>query len=225
MTMASTLRIIRWSAAALIGVVVLGVAMLEFGPHLGFRHQEQAVADDLPAGTMANVGASIGGPFNLIDHNGRPVTDAAYRGRWMLVFFGYTNCPEDCPLTLQKMASALDALGPLADRIAPLFITVDPAHDTPDRLTSYLANFGSRIIGLTGSSEQIAAAAKVYRVYYSPVEHEQSGVDLVDHSTFLYLMNPSGALDVLVRPTISADQLAAALRVRLSSQKQTARAG
>ena len=174
---------------------------------------------------MANVGASIGGPLNLIDHNGRPVTDAAYRGRWMLVFFGYTNCPEDCPLTLQKMASALDALGPLADRIAPLFITVDPVQDTPEKLAGYLANFGSRIIGLTGSSEQIAAAARAYRVYYSPVDHEQSGVDLLDHSTFLYLMNPSGALDVLVRPTISADQLAAALRVRLSSQKQAVRAG
>jgi cytochrome oxidase Cu insertion factor (SCO1/SenC/PrrC family) len=99
------------------------------------------------------------------------------------------------------------------------------AHDPPDRLAGYLANFGSRIIGLTGSSDQIAAAAMAYRVYYSPVEHEQSGVDLVDHSTFLYLMNPIGALDVLVRPNISADQLAAALRARMSSQKQTARAG
>jgi cytochrome oxidase Cu insertion factor (SCO1/SenC/PrrC family) len=174
---------------------------------------------------MINPGPRIGGPFNLIDHKGRPVTDAVYRGRWMLVFFGYTNCPEDCPLTLQKMASALDALVPFADRIALLFITVDPAHDTPDRLAGYLTNFESRIIGLTGSSEQIAAAAKAYQLYYSPVEHEQSGVDLVDHSTFLYLMNPTDALDLLVRPTITADQLAAALRVRLSSQKQTARAG
>jgi protein SCO1 len=213
----TTSGIMRWTAAALSGLIVLGVAFLEFGPELGFRHQDRAVADDPPAGTMVNVGAPIGGPFNLIDHHGRPVTDAAYRGRWMLVFFGYTNCPEDCPLTLQKMASALDALGPLADRIAPLFITVDPAHDTPDRLAGYLANFGSRIIGLTGSGDQIAAAAKAYRVYYSPVEHEQSGIDLVDHSTFLYLLNSGGTLDVLVRPTISADQLAAALRARLSS--------
>ncbi len=221
MTMVSTLRIIRWSAVVLIGLIVLGLAFLEFGPELGFRHQEEVVAVDPPAGTMINPGPRIGGPFNLNDHKGRRVTDAVYRGRWMLVFFGYTNCPEDCPLTLQKMASALDALGPLADRIAPLFITVDPAHDTPDRLAGYLANFGSRIIGLTGSSDEIAAAAKAYRVYYSPVEHEQSGVDLVDHTTLLYLMNPSGALVVLVRPTISADQLAAALRARLSSQKQT----
>jgi cytochrome oxidase Cu insertion factor (SCO1/SenC/PrrC family) len=138
----------------------------------------------------------------------------------MLVFFGYIDCPDDCPLTLQKIATALDALGPLADRIAPLFITVDPARDTPDRLAGYLANFGSRFIGLT--SDQIDAVAKAYRVYYSPAEHEQSGADLVSHSTLLYLMNPSGKLDELLRPDTDADQLAAALRARLASQKQTA---
>ena len=137
----------------------------------------------------------------------------------MLVFFGYTDCPDECPVTLQKMANALNSLGPLADRIAPLFITVDPVRDTPDRLARYLANFGSRIIGLTGGSEQIAAVAKAYRVYYFPAEHEQSGIDLVSHSTFLYLMNPGGRLNALFRPEVSADQLAAALRARLSSQK------
>jgi cytochrome oxidase Cu insertion factor (SCO1/SenC/PrrC family) len=160
-----------------------------------------------------------------IDHNGRLVTDETYRGRWMLVFFGYIDCPDDCPLTLQKMATALAALGPLADQIAPLFITVDPARDTPDRLTGYLANFGSRIIGLTGNSEQIAAVAKAYRVYYSPAEHEQSGADLVSHSTLLYLMNPSGKLDDFLRSDTDADELAALLRARLASQKQTARPG
>ena len=140
----------------------------------------------------------------------------------MLIFFGYTNCPDECPLTLQKMANALDALGPLADRIAQLFITVDPTRDTPSKLTEYLANFGSRIVGLTGSDEQIAAAAKAYRVYYSPAEHEQSGVDLVSHSTFVYLVNPRGKLDALFSQDIDADVLAGTLRARLSPQKQTA---
>jgi protein SCO1/2 len=223
MTATRILRIIRWAAFGLIALIVLGVAFLEFGPQASLERRAQPVADNAPAGTVAVPGGvSIGGPFNLIDHNGRPVTDAAYRGRWMLVFFGYTDCPEDCPLTLQKMATALDALGPLADRIAPLFITVDPARDTPDRLAGYVANFGPRIIGLTGNSEQIAAVAKAYRVYYSPAEHEKSGVDLVGHSTLLYLMNPSGKLEALLRPDISADQLAAALRAHLASQKQTA---
>jgi cytochrome oxidase Cu insertion factor (SCO1/SenC/PrrC family) len=136
----------------------------------------------------------------------------------MLIFFGYTNCPDECPLTLQKMANALDALGPLADRIAPLFITVDPRRDTPSKLTEYLANFGSRIVGLTGSDEQIAAAAKAYHVYYSPAEHEQSGADLVSHSTFVYLVNPRGKLDALFSQDIDADVLAGTLRARLSPQ-------
>jgi protein SCO1/2 len=223
MTTTRILRIIRWAALGLTALIALGIVFLEYGPKTSLEH---SVADNPPAGTVAVAGGiSIGGPFNLIDHNGHPVTDAAYRGRWMLVFFGYTNCPEDCPLTLQKMATALNTLGPLADRIAPLFITVDPAHDTPERLAGYLANFGSRIIGLTGNSDQIAAVAKAYRVYYSPAEHEQSGADLVNHSTVLYLMNPSGKLDALLRPDTDVDQLAAALRARVASQEQTARPG
>jgi protein SCO1 len=160
----------------------------------------------------------IGGAFALVDDKGKPVTEASFRGRWMLAFFGYTNCPDVCPLTLQKMAAALKALGPLADRMAPLFITVDPARDTPAQLADYLANFDSRISGLTGSSEQIAAAAKAYRVYYSPAQHDQSGADLVSHSTFLYLMNPSGKLEALFSQDASADAMAAELRSRLSSQ-------
>jgi protein SCO1/2 len=161
-------------------------------------------------------------PFKLIEDKGRPVTDPDYRGRWMLVFFGYTNCSDECPLTLQKMATALKDLGPVADRIAPLFITVDPARDTPSRLTSYLENFDTRIVGLTGSNEQIAAVAKAYRVYYSPGQNEQSGADLISHSTFLYLMNPSGQLAALFPQDITADKLTAALRVRLPAPKRSA---
>ena len=150
---------------------------------------------------------AIGGPFHLTDDKGHDVTDADYRGRWMLVFFGYTNCPDECPLTLQKMASAL---GKLADRVAPLFITVDPARDTPSPLASYLTNFDPRIVGLTGSEAQIAAAAKAYRVYYAPAQHEQPGADLVNHSTFLYLMEPAGKFDELLPSDVDANKLTAA---------------
>jgi cytochrome oxidase Cu insertion factor (SCO1/SenC/PrrC family) len=224
MTTTRILRITRWIAFGLIALIALGIGFVEFGQRARLERRALLVADNAPAGTVAvRSGVSIGGPFDLIDHNGRLATDETYQGRWMLVFFGYTDCPDDCPLTLQKMATALDALGPLADQIAPLFITVDPARDTPDRLAGYLANFGSRIIGLTGDSEQIAAVAKAYRVYYSPAEHEQSGVDLVSHSTLLYLMNPRGELDELLRPDTDADELAAALRARLASPKRTVR--
>jgi cytochrome oxidase Cu insertion factor (SCO1/SenC/PrrC family) len=167
-------------------------------------------------------GVPIGGGFTLIDDKGRTATDADYRGRWMLVFFGYTNCPDECPLTLQKMATTLTDLGPLADRVTPLFITVDPARDTPARLASYLENFDTRIVGLTGSGEQIAAAAEAYRVYCEPGENERSGADLVSHSTFLCLMDPSGKLNALFSQDITPDKLTAASRTRLSSPQQAA---
>jgi protein SCO1/2 len=225
MTTTRILRLVRWTTLGLIVLVAVGIAFLEFGPEASRQPQVRPIANNAPAATVVGPDVPIGGPFKLVDDHGRSVTDATYRGRWMLVFFGYTDCPDECPLTLQKMATALGALGLPADRIAPLFITVDPARDTPDRLAGYVANFGSRIIGLTGNSEQIAAVAKAYRVYYSPTEHEQSGVDLVGHSTFLYLMNRSGKLDTLFRPDITANQLSTALRARLASRKQVARPG
>ena len=217
-----TLRVIRWTALAAIALLASGIAFSEFGP-IGIS-QRQGSTLDAATGTIAIPEAvSIGGPFKLIDDKGHAVTDADYHGRWTLIFFGYTSCPDECPLTLQKIAAAMDALGPLADQIAPLFITVDPARDTPGRLADYLANFDSRIIGLTGNDEQIAAAAKAFRVYYAPAEHERSGADIVSHSTFLYLIDRSGKLDALFPQDIGDDQLWAALRARLSSSKQAAR--
>lgn len=209
--MIKALRTIRWTALALIVVLALGVAVLEF------RRGSEPAAEGSSAGMVSvPAGIAIGGPFHLIDDKGHGVTDADYRGRWMLVFFGYTNCPDDCPLTLQKMATALETLGPLAVQIAPLFITVDPARDTASRLAGYLENFDKRITGLTGSDEQIAAAAKAYRVYYSPAEHEKSGADIVGHSTFVYLMNPTGNFDALLPSDVDADKLAATLRAKLT---------
>ncbi|MDC6662968.1 SCO family protein, partial [Leclercia adecarboxylata] len=114
-------------------------------------------------------------------------------------------------------------LGALADRIAPLFITVDPPRDTPERLASYLENFDTRITGLTGSNEQIAAVAKAYRVYYEPGRNEQSGADLISHSTFLYQMDPSGKLNGLFSQDVTPEKLTTALRKRLSSPQQAVR--
>lgn len=209
--MIGALRTIRWVTLGLIVVAALGMAVLKFRPRGG------PAAEVASAGTVSvPADVSIGGPFHLIDDKGHEVTDADYRGRWMLVFFGYTNCPDDCPLTLQKMATALGNIGPLAERVAVLFITVDPARDTPARLASYLANFDTRIVGLTGNDEQIAATAKAYRVYYSPAEHEKSGADIVGHSTFIYLTNPTGKFDALLPSDIDADKLAVILRAKLA---------
>jgi cytochrome oxidase Cu insertion factor (SCO1/SenC/PrrC family) len=215
------LRIIRWTALVLIVLLVSGVAFFEFGRS---EHQHQRASSDEAAGAIAvPEGVAIGGPFSLVDNKGHTVTDADFRGRWMLVFFGYTNCPDECPLTLHKMATALGGLGTLADQVAPLFISVDPTRDTPSRLTDYLSNFDMRITGLTGSDEQIAAVATAYRVYYAPGEHEQSGGDLVSHSTFLYLMDTSGRLNAVFLQDIDAEKLAGALRAKLAPLRRMTR--
>jgi protein SCO1/2 len=222
-----------WGATGLIVLFIITLGTVQIGglfeesrriPLLGWLSGRYAGnSQPLPYEITIPENVPIGGPFQLTDDHGRSVSDGDYRGRWMLVFFGYTNCPDECPLTLQKMVTALKDLGSLADRIAPLFITVDPARDTPTRLASYLENLDTRISGLTGSDDQIAAVAQAYRVYYSPGQNEQSGADLVSHSTFLYLMNPAGKLTALFPQDVTADKLTATLRVRLSAPPQSVR--
>jgi cytochrome oxidase Cu insertion factor (SCO1/SenC/PrrC family) len=137
--------------------------------------------------------ALIGGPFSLVDHTGKRVTNKDFAGKYMLVFFGYTFCPDVCPSELQVMSAALDKLGPAADRITPVFVTIDPERDTAEVLKAYVANFHPRLVGLTGTPEEIAAMAKAWRVYYGKPKSEEGKQDyLMDHSTFLYLMSPDG---------------------------------
>jgi protein SCO1/2 len=137
--------------------------------------------------------ALIGGPFTLVGRDGKPVTDQAFRGKYMMVFFGFTHCPDICPAELQMMAAALDELGPKANEIIPIFITLDPERDTPMVVSDYVTNFSPRFVGLTGSSEQIAAAAKAYRVVYSKFQQDNSSSDYsIDHSAFVYLMGKDG---------------------------------
>jgi len=163
---------------------------------------------------VARPAADIGGKFQLIDHTGKAVTDADYRGRFMLIFFGYAYCPDVCPTELSTMATALDLLGRKADRIQPLFITVDPARDTPKFLADYVANFHPRLIGLTGTPAQVAAAAKAYRVYYArsgAAAAANSGAPddyFMDHSAFVYLMGPDGTYRTMFRRATKPESLA-----------------
>ena len=156
--------------------------------HLGDLRAHNSV-ESVPTGETV----TLGGPFALTDQNGVVRTEKDYRGKYMLVFFGYTYCPDVCPTTLAVMSAALDKLGAQADRIVPLFITVDPKRDTPEKLKSYLASFGPRFIGLTGDPKDIAAVAKEYRVYYREHAAENGGEYTVDHSGVVYLMDPGGA--------------------------------
>lgn len=137
--------------------------------------------------------AQIGGPFTLVDHTGRQVTQADFSDRHLLIYFGYTYCPDVCPTELQVMTEALDLLGEDASEIRPLFITVDPERDTVPAMADYVAHFYDSFVGLTGSPEQVAAAAKAYRVYFAKGPRDEDGVYLMDHSSFVYLMGRDGA--------------------------------
>lgn len=153
--------------------------------------------------------ALIGGPFSLVGTDGKPVTDRDFRGRYMLIFFGFTHCPDICPAELQVTAQALDQLGDKAKKVVPIFITLDPERDTPEAMANYVKSFGPNFVGLTGSPEAIAAAAKAYRVSYAKVENKNSPGDYsVDHSALVYLMDPEGRYVTHFSYGLSADQMA-----------------
>jgi protein SCO1 len=148
------------------------------------------VAGRGPAQVATQV-AAIGGPFRLTDQNGRTVTEQDLTGRPFLVFFGFTHCPDVCPTTLSDVSGIMGKLGPDADRVGALFITVDPERDTPDKLKDYLANFDPHLKGLTGDPAAIAAVAKSYRVYMKKVPLD-SGDYTMDHTALVYLMDKQG---------------------------------
>jgi protein SCO1 len=169
--------------------------------------------DDGKTPIRSNGTAAIGGPFTLTDQTGRTVTDKTYAGKFELIYFGYTFCPDACPTDLQVMSRALDMLGDSAGRIQPIFITIDPERDTRVVMGDYVSQFHPSLIGLTGTLEQTAAAARAYRVYYkkadSPVE---GGVYVMDHSSFTYLMGPDGSFLESFGPGTGPEDMA--LRIR-----------
>jgi protein SCO1/2 len=154
---------------------------------------------------------SIGGPFALVDHTGRTRTDAEFRGKLLLVYFGFTYCPDVCPTDLQQMTLAIDQLGSAGDAVQPLLITVDPERDTVEHLRDYVALFHPRLVGLTGSAEAIRSAARAYKVYFAKAA---IGADdyTVDHSAFIYLMDREGRYLGFFPPGTSAERIADAIR-------------
>jgi protein SCO1 len=137
------------------------------------------------------LGSAIGGPFTLVDQNGKTVTNTALEGKWLLVYFGYTHCPDACPTTLNNIALALRDLGKNSDEVRPVFITIDPERDTPQVMKDYVTAFDAPILALTGTAADIAQAAKNYRVYYA--KHPEAGGDYsMDHTSVIYVMDPKG---------------------------------
>jgi protein SCO1/2 len=158
--------------------------------------------------------ADIGGPFQLTDQHGKRVSDQDFRGRYMLIYFGYSFCPDVCPTTLSVMAQGLDKLGDKSRRVVPVFITIDPERDTPKVLEDYVKAFGPSFVGLTGNTAQIKDVEKKYRVYAvkRPLEGGNYGMD---HSSVLYLMGPDGKLVSFYDEAVSPDVLAKDLKQRL----------
>jgi protein SCO1/2 len=162
--------------------------------------------------SQGSTASLVGGPFTLEDGDSRQISDRDFRGKYMLVYFGYTFCPDVCPTTLGEVANALDRLGAKADRLQVIFITVDPKRDTPAVIKQYVAAFTPRLLGLTGTEEQIANVAKEYRVYYAEHRTGPGPNDYaMDHSSVLYLMGPDGKFIGPIRADEDGAQMAADL--------------
>ncbi len=201
-------RVLIVAIAALIGALV-GTALL------------YALSPRTPVMRVDDTPVEIGGPFTLTAHTGEEVSDADFRGRPLLVYFGFTYCPDVCPLSLQSLARALEELGPDAEAFQPLLVTVDPQRDTPEALAVYVASngFPDNLIGLTGTEEEIRALADAYLVEYFVLEDEDSYAEyLMEHTSIIYLMDENGDF---VRPfthTIDSGEIAEGLRRYLAQR-------
>ena len=210
-------RKMLWAAVATVVVAVIVI-----GADIAYRYGSIPARD----GAVASRGiARIGGPFELIDQNGVRRRDTDFRGRLMLIFFGYTYCPDVCPTVLQDFGAAMARLGSGAAAVQPIMITIDPARDTKARLKSYLKNFDSRVIGLTGSPDAVARTATAYRNYFAKSRHKADGHShehgpeqgaghedyLMDHGSIVYLMGRDGRYLTHFTPGTGASAMAATI--------------
>ncbi len=194
-------RLIRIALASLVGLVIAaGIAWWQVNS----------------ASRMASTGLPpLGGPFTLVDHTGRTVTQADFGGKLKLIYFGYTYCPDVCPTELSTIAAVMDRLGPDAERVQPLFISIDPARDTVPHMAGYVALFHPRLVGLTGTAEQVATAARAYRVYYAKAPNGGETDYLMDHSSFVYLTGPDGTVKTIFPAKTTPETMADGIRKTL----------
>jgi len=191
---------LRWIAAAATVIVVVAGTVTAVVLH----HAPQAKAALQP---------HIGGHFELLTPDGRTVTDETFRGKWLLVYFGYTFCPDVCPGTLMEMTKAMENIGPLADKVQPLFITFDPQRDTPQIVGEYVKNFDPHFVALSGTPQQTAAAAKAFHVYNSAKRLDAGSKEYVfDHSSYIYIMDPNGNFVTLLAGDMPGHEVAKNLK-------------
>jgi protein SCO1/2 len=195
-----------WSCALLLAASLTAAS--------GLAAEDQPTAAQMMDDLMYGRGP-IGGPFALTDHTGRLRSDSEFRGRLMIVYFGYTFCPDVCPTDLQAITMALNALGPLASEVQPIFITVDPERDTKV-LAQYVSAFHPSLIGLTGSPAEIRKVANSYKAFYTKVSDERTGEYSIDHSGVIYLMGRNGEYLGFMPPQTGPERLTDILRTHLA---------
>jgi len=165
--------------------------------------------------TKAVASPGVGGAFSLVDGEGKAVTEKSWPGKYKLVFFGFTHCPEICPVSLDKMTSALDKLGDDAGKIQPLFITTDPQRDTPEVVKAFTANFHKSITGLTGTAEQVKSAENTYKVYAVKREGETKDDYQMDHSSYIYFMSPDDKMLAIMGSSDKAEDIVTKVKAAL----------
>ncbi len=187
------------------GIILAGTLLLLAMYFPGLRPER-------PNNRLIEGSVAIGGTFTLIDQTNKPVTSDALKGKFTLVYFGFTHCPDICPLTLANMTQAVSITGPLADDLIPVFITVDPERDTVQVMAEYVANFHPRFLALTGTPEQVRQATSAYRVYFKKAKIQTPDDYMMDHSGFVYLMDRTGNYVTHFKSDILPEQMAAQIR-------------
>lgn len=204
------MQIRRRIVVSALGLSIFGSAVLA---HVAPKNSSAELAERLSRNHQ-----SIGGPFTLIDQHGQRRTDADFRGKLMLVYFGFTQCPDICPLDLQQMGLAIEQLGPAGDAVQPIFITLDPARDTPAHLAAYVPAFHPRLVGLGGSPEAVAQVARGYRIQFKKVATGTAGDYTIAHGTAIYLMDRNGKYITFFPPSTPASRMARLIRPYLGNQ-------
>lgn len=201
-----------------LGVVALVVAVFVFGAWLNLKQDDPP--ETAAVGGMV-INAEIGGPFELTDHTGSPFGTANLAGDYALIYFGYTFCPDICPTELGQIAEAIDLLEDDGNRVRPVMITIDPERDTVENLSEYVPLFHERLVGLTGTEDQIRDVASDYRVFYRKVENPDYTYYLMDHTSFVYLLAPSGEIASMFRYGTPPAEMATAIRQHMTAQERS----
>lgn len=205
------MRVASRIVASLGALLFIAGAVAAHGIELQDGTKVAPVQEAAPQSAPSALPLDIGGPFTLMDHTGRMVSDADFHGDYMLVFFGYANCPGICPVGLRAMTQAVDLLGDKGARVAPVLITVDPENDTPANLAPAVAKIHSRLIGLTGTPDQLRSVARAYKTSAKPAGKSWQGVQMFDHGSYVYLIGPDGKFITLFPPVMDPAAMAAAI--------------